>query len=46
MVMLNLWVVMLNLVGGLSLSVTALTSNLCGFVAQSTLVQALGRAFL
>ena len=39
-----MWVVMLNLVGGPSLSVTVivLTSNLCGLFGQSALVAAAG----
>ena len=41
-VLLTMWVVMLNLVGGPSLSVMVLTSNLCGFFGQSALVAAAG----
>jgi len=37
-----MWVVMLNFVGGPSLSVMALTSNLCGLFGQSALVAAAG----
>ena len=41
-VLLTLWVVMLNLVGGPSLRMMVLTSNLCGLFGQSALVAAAG----
>jgi len=41
-VLLTMWVVLLNLVGGPSLSVMVLTSNLCGLFGQSALFAAAG----
>ena len=41
-VLLDMWVVLLNLVGGPGLSVMVLTSNLCSLFAQSALVAAAG----
>jgi len=41
-VLLTMWVVMLNLVGGPSLSVMVLTSNLCGLFGQSALAAGAG----